>query len=152
WAKPVPVNPGYYKNPRKGLMYVSLAGPASNFLLAIFFAGLLRFFALANNLTTMELVYYTIITERSSNFLYLITLLLFLGINLNLALAIFNLLPLPPLDGSKILMGILPPRFSRYFYKLEGPVGILIILALFYFDIIGKIISPIAGFFLNILL
>lgn len=152
WAKPVPVNPGYYKNPRKGLMYVSLAGPASNFLLAIFFAGLLRFFALVNNLTTMELVYYTIITERSSNFLYLITLLLFLGINLNLALAIFNLLPLPPLDGSKILMGILPPRFSRYFYKLEGPVGILIILALFYFDIIGKIISPIAGFFLNILL
>lgn len=152
WAKPVPVNPGYYKNPRKGLMYVALAGPASNFFLAFVFAILLRVFILANNIVIYYNLGNIIINRANSPLIHIIILLLFLGVYLNIALAIFNLLPLPPLDGSKILMGILPPRFSRYFYKLEGPVGILIILALFYFDIIGKIISPIAGFFLNILL
>ena len=152
WAKPVPVNPGYYKNPRKGLMYVALAGPASNFFLAFVFAILLRVFILANNIVIYYNLGNIIINRANSPLIHIIILLLFLGVYLNIALAIFNLLPLPPLDGSKILMGILPPRFRRYFYKLEGPIGLIIILALFYFEIIGKIIYPIVDLFLNILI
>jgi len=148
WAKPVPINPRYYKNPRKGMVYVGLAGPAANFFLAIIFAGLFHFIALIYNL----LFNYTILTGMSSSLLNIISIILYLGININLALGIFNLIPFPPLDGSKILMGLLPPRFDRYFYKLEVPVGMVILLVLFYLDIISKIIFPIADFFLNILI
>ncbi|HOA40309.1 MAG: site-2 protease family protein [Halanaerobiales bacterium] len=145
WARPVPVNPRYYENPRKGLMYVALAGPASNFFLALVFAALLRLSLMTNFFG----FYY--LTGGNSTIIYLISNMLYMGVSLNITLALFNLLPLPPLDGSKILMGILPARFSRYFYKLEGPLGLIIILVLFTFDIIGKIIYPLASFFLNIL-
>ncbi|MGB4006528.1 MAG: site-2 protease family protein [Halanaerobiales bacterium] len=145
WARPVPVNPRYYENPRKGLMYVALAGPASNFFLALVFAALLRLSLMTNFFG----FYY--LTGGNSTIIYLISKMLYMGVSLNITLALFNLLPLPPLDGSKILMGILPARFSRYFYKLEGPLGLIIILVLFTFDIIGKIIYPLASFFLNIL-
>lgn len=145
WARPVPVNPRYYENPRKGLMYVALAGPASNFFLALVFAALLRLSLMTNFFG----IYY--LTGGNSTIIYLISNMLYMGVSLNITLALFNLLPLPPLDGSKILMGILPARFSRYFYKLEGPLGLIIILVLFTFDIIGKIIYPLASFFLNIL-
>ncbi len=145
WARPVPVNPRYYENPRKGLVYVALAGPASNFFLALVFAALLRLSLMTNFFG----FYY--LTGGNSTIIYLISNMLYMGVSLNITLALFNLLPLPPLDGSKILMGILPARFSRYFYKLEGPLGLIIILVLFTFDIIGKIIYPLASFFLNIL-
>jgi len=95
WAKPVPYNPLNLKNPKLGSFYIALAGPLSNILIAIIFGLLLRFN----------------VVDINANLGLLFSLIIFL----NLMLAIFNLLPIPPLDGSKVLFGILPDRF----YKVE---------------------------------
>jgi len=102
WAKPVPVNPQYFKNPKGGMSLVGVAGPASNFLMALVFAVLYG------------------VTRRffwdSEVFLVDFFLSLFdTGITLNIGLGIFNLIPFPPLDGSKILAYFLP---NRTYYKL----------------------------------
>lgn len=102
WAKPVPVNPQYFKNPKGGMSLVGLAGPVSNFLMAAVFSvlyGLLyRFF------------------PTSESFLMeFLSSLFAVGIMLNIGLGIFNLIPIPPLDGSKILACFLP---NRWYYKL----------------------------------
>ncbi|MFW6282255.1 MAG: site-2 protease family protein [bacterium] len=131
WAKPVPVNPRYYKNPRRGMMFVGLAGPGSNILLAFLFvliAKLLGFIGLNVNL----------IFPRTA-----VEIFFQLAIIINLGLAVFNLLPIPPLDGSKILRGVLPPKFDKILYKLEGPGGMILIMVLAFTGILGKIISPI---------
>lgn len=97
WAKPVPINPRNFRNPRKDEMYVSFAGPLANLLAAFIFGLALRHLATQSMLLLSVLV---------------------LGIFLNTALAIFNLLPVFPLDGSHVLKGLLPPlaaaRYSQY--------------------------------------
>ena len=102
WAKPVPVNPQYFRNPKGGMSLVGLAGPVSNFLLALFFSILygiwFRIFGLPQ--TLLEDFF---------------TSLFAVGISLNVGLGIFNLIPFPPLDGSKILAYFLP---NRWYYKL----------------------------------
>ncbi len=132
WAKPVPVNPRYFKNPLKDMIWVSLAGPAANLLTAIASA-------LAAELLSL-------IAAFMPKFI-LIPLFQMIGASIwiNLILAVFNLLPIPPLDGSKVLMGILPPRQAASFARLE-PFGFLILLALFYTGFLQKILMPIIGF------
>ena len=102
WAKPVPVDPRYFKNPKGGMSLVGLAGPLSNFLLALVFSvlyGLMfRIFGTAS--------FFPISFFKS---------LFAVGIMLNIGLGIFNLIPFPPLDGSKILAYFLP---NRWYYKL----------------------------------
>ncbi len=102
WAKPVPVNPQYFKNPKGGMSLVGLAGPLSNFLMALIFSvlyGLLfRFFGMSD----------FFLVEFFAN-------LFAVGIMLNIGLGIFNLIPFPPLDGSKILAFFLP---NRWYYQL----------------------------------
>ena len=102
WAKPVPVNPQYFKNPKGGMSLVGLAGPVSNFLLALFFSVLyglwFRIFGFPR----------TLIGD-------FFTSLFAVGISLNVGLGIFNLIPFPPLDGSKILAYFLP---NRWYYRL----------------------------------
>lgn len=143
WAKPVPINPRYYKNPRKGMMLVGLAGPGANVFLALCFSFFLKiFYIVANNMTNiipMRLL------ELFASFLYL-------AVIINLSLAVFNLLPFPPLDGSKILMGFLPSRYDKYFYKLEGPVGMVVIMLLAFTGVLGMIIFPIVNFLSNFLI
>ncbi|MBE7062579.1 MAG: site-2 protease family protein [Clostridia bacterium] len=102
WAKPVPVNPQYFKNPKGGMSLVGLAGPLSNFLMAAIFSVL--YGLLARFFPTSE----SFVVEFFSN-------LLAVGIMLNIGLGIFNLIPIPPLDGSKILAYFLP---NRWYYKL----------------------------------
>jgi Zn-dependent protease len=151
WAKPVIVNPRYYQNQRQGMMMVGMAGPAANFILAFVFAILLRSFSffigqpLGSFLFRINYMGPGSISEIFIDFL-------FLGILMNLGLALFNLIPIPPLDGSKILRGFLPARFDRYLYQLEGPVGMIILLVLLYTGILSSIISPILGILVNILL
>lgn len=143
WAKPVPINPRYYKNPRQGMMYVGLAGPGANVFLALCFSFFLKVFYIgANNMINIVPMKFL---ELLGNFLYL-------AVIINLSLAVFNLLPFPPLDGSKILMGFLPPRFDKYFYKLEGPVGMVIIMLLAFTGVLGMIIFPIVNFLSNFLI
>lgn len=146
WAKPVPVNPRYYRNPRQGLMLVGLAGPGANIILVLGFTILSRVFSSVLGIPIRYVLHF-----GPSDYQQIIIYFLFLGIMVNLSLAIFNLLPVPPLDGSKILRGLLPSRFDYYLNQLEGPVGMIILMLLAFTGILMQIIRPILLFFLNIL-
>ncbi len=102
WAKPVPVNPQYFKNPKGGMSLVGLAGPVSNFLLALVFTVFYGLFVRLFGRSDLWIV------EFFATFFLV-------GIALNVGLGIFNLLPFPPLDGSKILAYFLP---NRWYYRL----------------------------------
>ncbi|MDI3540745.1 MAG: hypothetical protein PWP66_283 [Thermosediminibacterales bacterium] len=110
WARPVPVNPRYFKDPKKGMVLVSLAGPLSNAFVAFI---------------TMLVIKLRLITFGS--LLYQILILL---LSYNVVLAVFNLIPIPPLDGSKILSGFLPNKYSYEFSKLEiyGPILLILLI------------------------
>jgi Zn-dependent protease len=132
WAKPVPVNAGYFKDPARQLLLVSLAGPGANLLTAVASGILAKIFLQLGFLLPAFL------------FQPLLHMLV-AGVWINIMLAVFNLVPIPPLDGSKILLGLLPPEGARYFAKLE-PVGFIILLALFYTGILPRLIMPIIRF------
>ena len=139
WAKPVPINPYYYQgNRRKKVMWVALAGPVSNLLQALLAAVILSL-----------LMHFT--TALDDGFGNWLCMLMLYYVNINLVLAVFNLLPVPPLDGSKILAGILPERYSHIIYNLEQ-YGFIILLALVFFGLVGKIIMPLAGFLFTALM
>jgi len=131
WAKPVPINPYYFQGNRKQkIMLVSVAGPLMNLAEALVGAvvlSLIYHFAAGYN----QILQYIII---------------FLGyfIMINIVLAVFNLIPVPPLDGSKILMGLLPDSKLHIVLALEK-YGMLILMALVLFGVIGKIIGPITS-------
>ena len=147
WAKPVPIDPRYYKNPRKGLMLVGIAGPGSNLILATIFALIFR--------TVMALVSANSIGSLSmqvSDLQYVILRFLILAIIVNLSLGFFNLLPIPPLDGSNILRGLMPRNLDKYLNKLQGPIGMVLLLILAYTGILWGMISPFVNFFMNILI
>lgn len=120
WGKPVPVNLSNLRNPRWHGLLVSLAGPASNFVLALILAFILRF--LPPNLELLAFFQSAIV--------------------LNLSLMVFNLLPVPPLDGSKIVMSLFPPTNPRDVmnYVQYGPL-VLLILIFFLHDFLSKILS-----------
>ena len=119
WAKPVPVNPLNYRNYRWGEFAVSAAGPVSNLVLAAVFSIVLRLGL--DNPGLMQLAYF--------------------GVSINIFLALFNLIPIPPLDGSHILALFLPRELARLYGYLQ-PVGFILILILFYTGIMGAIIMP----------
>jgi Zn-dependent protease len=127
WARPVPINLGYIRNPRLGLILVSSAGIVANMLFAFAAVLLLRLL--------------TPSPEGSAA-----TLLYFLA-QINIILASFNLIPIPPLDGSKILMGFLPERLRDVFARLE-PFGFFIIIGLLY---LGAL-DPVIRFFRSLIL
>jgi Zn-dependent protease len=120
WARPVPVNPLNFRNYQWGEISVSAAGPLSNLALAVVFAFLLRLGL--GNLGLMKLAYY--------------------GVSINIFLALFNLVPIPPLDGSHLLAAVLPRELNRVYQQLE-PVGFILILILFYTGILGAVLMPI---------
>lgn len=140
WAKPVPINPNYYKKPRQGIMLVSLAGPASNFFLAAVFAIVARTVVFFSSSSLYQLQ-----QSGYGNLVQTIFIFFQLAVIINLSLGFFNLLPVPPLDGSKILMGLLPPKFDKYIRKLEGPYGMILLLLLAYTGILWGIIGPLVN-------
>ncbi|WP_457574077.1 site-2 protease family protein [Desulfolithobacter sp.] len=137
WAKPVPVNPAFFKDPRKGMLLVALAGPGANLLLAVASA------ILAKLLIMMPILPMFVLRPLAG--------MLVASVWINIMLAVFNCLPIPPLDGSKILMGILPEGMARSYARLE-PFGFILLLVLFYIGIIPRIIMPIIRFANNLLL
>lgn len=122
WAKPVPINVMNLRHPRRDILWVGAAGPAANFLLAAVVAVLLKF---SGGLVP------ALVTELAR------TLIL-----INLVLGTFNLLPIPPLDGSRILMGILPARFSWLLAVLER-WGILLVLLMLYLGLDNRVLQPV---------
>lgn len=128
WAKPVPVNPNYFKRPKLGMAITALAGPVSNLLLALWL--LLGVRVMLNGTASMELMLF-----------FLDTALLSIG------LGVFNLIPIPPLDGSKVLAALLPDKQYRWLMRHESK-GMIIIMLLVVFGALGGVMSTaISGIF-----
>jgi Zn-dependent protease len=137
WAKPVPVDPRYFKDPQKGMLLVALAGPAANVVTAIASAVLVKL------LIAMPVIPIFILKPMVG--------MLVASVWINIMLAVFNCLPIPPLDGSKVLMGLLPPDAARIYAKLE-PFGFILLLVLFYAGLISKVIMPVITYANGLLL
>lgn len=141
WAKPVRVNPGFYKKPKLGMCLVALAGPVSNFIVAFLFCGL---YAL---LVRIGWAGYDVNVVQS----YGVALTLYVAI-LNLGLGLFNLIPIPPLDGSKVLAVFFPDRAHAWLMKYERYGSILLLVAL-YFGIFDTLLvnarTAILGFMMS---
>lgn len=135
WAKPVPVDYRYFKNPKKDMMWVSLAGPASNLGLAVVFAVIYKVFG----------------GMLMTSYLYPLSFMIQIMISINVGLAIFNLIPIPPLDGSHILEGLLPPDLAREYGKI-APYGFMILLLLIFTRVVDFVIFPIIRVIVNLLL
>lgn len=134
WAKPVPINPRNFKNPKRDFAITALAGPLSNLLLAFLFSGLYLFtFALVRDMT---------FTEISFKYNLIVNILTFLRVFflVNTGIAIFNLIPIPPLDGSRILNVVLPPKTYFGIMRYERQI---------YFAMLGWLVlgDYVAGFF-----
>ena len=130
WAKPVPVDPRYFKKPKEGMALTALAGPVSNFMLAlllIFISKLIYLYAP-----------YTVVMGA------VFTFCLYTAAPLSIGLGLFNLIPIPPLDGSKVVAVLLPNRAYRTLMRYER-YGMLLLLALSLLGVFGGFISGVIG-------
>ena len=124
WAKPVPVNFNNLRNPKKNMLWVALAGPFSNLLMAIFWTFLfarLQFFP--------------------DNSIFFLSAMALAGIQINLILMVLNMLPIPPLDGGRVAVSLLPYPWSSYVENLER-YGLFIIIFLLFSGVLGNILFP----------
>lgn len=130
WAKPVPINPNYFKNRKRDTILVSLAGPLINFVIAIISALIISMGFIKNDIV-MEILVITLWY--------------------NIMLGVFNLLPFPPLDGSKIVASLLPVKYEYIFYKYEKYLY-LVLVVLIITNTIDKILGPLINMSLKLLL
>ena len=130
WAKPVPVQSRYFANQRTGMMLVAVAGPLTNFVLALLSAFALRMvmgtFSYGGELSFVQ---------------YALFNMLYFGVWINCVLAIFNLLPIPPLDGSHILTGFLPDSLARAYWGL-GRYSMVLVILLVASGALGSVLIP----------
>ena len=130
WARPVPVNPFNFRDPRKGMLLTSLAGPGANFMLALLFAAVFK--------TGM-------FPAHSLGWTFLLY-----GILISLVLGLFNLIPIPPLDGGGIVASVLPPELAARYMRIER-YGFLILIGLLYLGLFDRIILPLVGIMTRVL-
>lgn len=139
WAKPVPVNSRYFKNPRRDMAITAAAGPLSNLLLALLFAGLMRLVMIPLEDILIQSALSSVSYSSNTAFLMLslFVVLCYIGIILNLSLMIFNLIPLPPLDGSRIAYVFLPSKIYFGIMKYERYIMIGFLLLLYGFNFLN---------------
>ena len=125
WAKPVPVNPNYFKKPKQGMALTALAGPMSNFLLALIMLLAARIFC--------DVASYSEANQRILDFILMVAIL-------SIGLGLFNLVPIPPLDGSKVLFAVLPDRAYDQLMRYER-YGMLVLFALVFFNVGSNALS-----------
>lgn len=126
WAKPVPVNFSNLRQPKRDMLWVAAAGPGANLLMAIFWALMIKL---------------AIIMPESS-FAKPLALMGIAGIEINVILMVLNLLPLPPLDGGRMAISLLPHRLAYPFSRIE-PYGFIILLGLLFSGVLGAVIGPV---------
>jgi Zn-dependent protease len=124
WAKPVPVDFRRLRNPKKDMLWVAAAGPASNFVMAIFWALMMKFSV-----------------NAPEAFVLPMALMAKAGVTINIVLMVLNLLPLPPLDGGRIAVSLLPIKLARPFAQIER-YGFIILIILLFSGVLGKILEP----------
>lgn len=130
WAKPVPVNFSRLRHPKQDMLWVAAAGPATNLFMAVCWAFVLKLVV-----WSPEFVYSQALAQMSR-----------VGIGINAVLLFLNLLPLPPLDGGRIAVSLLPPNAAARLASLE-PYGLFILIALLYLQVLDKLLWPIIGGF-----
>jgi Zn-dependent protease len=128
WAKPVPVNFGNLRDPKRDMLWVAAAGPAVNFAMALAWAVLFRFAMPGGAFDSASIV------EMSR-----------IGVSVNLVLMALNLLPIPPLDGGRIAVSLLPMPAAHAFAKLE-PFGLFLIVGLLAFGVLDNVMAPLLRF------
>lgn len=129
WAKPVPINPLNFKNRKRDTFLVSIAGVVTNFIIAIIAAFIITYVPISN-----EILFQMVLTT----------------LWYNIMLGVFNLLPFPPLDGSKVVASFLPVKYEYYFYKYERYFYFVLVILIFT-NVTDKIIGPIIDFVLNVI-
>ena len=128
WAKPVPVNFGNLRHPKRDMLWVAAAGPLANFAMPVLWTVVLRL-ALGE------------VSAASQG----LALMARIGISVNLVLMALNLLPIPPLDGGRIAVSLLPGRLSAAYARVE-PFGFLVIVVLMFTPLLGTLIRPVRDF------
>lgn len=145
YARPVPVNFANLRNPKRDMMLVAAAGPVTNLLLAVLNAALFK--ALLHTQISAETPFAGVLIAV----LRPVALMAQAGVYINVGLAVFNLLPILPLDGGRVLAGLLPRAQAIAFSRLE-PFGFIIVVVLIATKVLDSVIDPVIGLFIHALL
>jgi Zn-dependent protease len=142
YAKPVPINPYNFKSPKRDMAISAAGGPATNILLAILSVLVLKYAVIPASAFVSE----DVVTKMIKPLVMMLTA----SVTINVILASFNLIPIPPLDGGRVLMGLLPHKQANALGKLE-PFGMIIVLILVITGMAGYIIMPLIRLFLGLI-